>query len=156
MPFHLKPNNWKRKMPQVYKMAHATESRVENRPVLEIEGDRWYAFGEFQGVLIGVTQSLIFLNFALEKGFSSYCEMSRLFFGLCFRSTGPREKVSEQLNRVRYKVQKQLLQQCMCKEYDSIQASPSSCNTKTAPSSNFKATAPVAKNLGWKLVQDAT
>ena len=27
-------------MPQVYKMAHTTESRVEHRPILEIEGDR--------------------------------------------------------------------------------------------------------------------
>ena len=49
MPSHLKPNNWRKKMPQVYKMAHTTESRVEHRPILETEGDWSYAFWRVSG-----------------------------------------------------------------------------------------------------------
>lgn len=56
-----KPNNWKRKMPQVYKMAHTEDTEVEMQITWQVLRALNCAIYH---VMIGVGWSLFFLNFA--------------------------------------------------------------------------------------------
>lgn len=73
-----KPNNWKRKMPQVYKMAHTGDTDVE---IMQITWLGWRVPNcAVYRIMIGVDWSLFFLNFAYFFIFCASCVLDAFQF----------------------------------------------------------------------------